>query len=409
MEAKTNHKSIVLLEGALLLLFASVILPTNIKSIAIVLFALVSILHFIKSKNVFNKRFFLLNALVYLFIVGTLVYSDDVAYGIRKSTTMLSLFIFPLCFAMFSRDDVSTLYKNLEKYLSVYLITVVIFNVIPFLFFFITKYSFDEMMVHFHTLIRVDVGKFGIHPIYVSMHCGIAILFSMFILRSLKTKWKIIGVLLLDVILVLFLLLYAKKGPILGLMLVSMLFVLFQRRRAIIKPYVFAAIGLVVLMIAIPRTRNKFLELQKIEVITEGSATSTNIRYTIYGLASALIFESPIVGYGIGDYREKLQKKYEATGNDVLINGRYNAHNQFLSLLIIGGFLVLLAFFFTLAVNLIFAVRFNNELLILVLLFYGVVMLTDNILEREAGVVYFALFLNFFTSKTLFFPAPDAE
>lgn len=408
MEGKTKHKSIIVLQGALLLLFASVVLPTNLKSIAIGFFALVSLYHFLKNKNVFNKRFFVVNALVYICIIGTMIYSDNITYAIRKSTTMLSLLIFPLCFAMYSKDDISTLYKNLEKYLSIYLITVVVFNVVPFLYFFITKYSFDDMMIHFHTLIRVGVGKYGIHPIYISMHCGIAILFSMFVLRSLQSRWKIAGILVLDGILILFLLLYAKKGPILALMLVSLLFVLFQRRKAIVKPYVFAALGLVVLMIAIPRTRNKFLELQKIEAITEGSTTSTNIRYTVYGLASELIFDNPVVGYGIGDYREALQKKYEYTGNELLINGRYNAHNQFLSILLIGGVLLLLVFISTLAVNFVFAVRFNNELFILVLLFYGVVMLTDNILEREAGVVYFALFLNFFTSKTLFAPLPNA-
>lgn len=407
MEAKTHHKSLVFLEWALFLLFASVLLPTNVKSIAIGLFALVSLVHFFKSKNSFNFKFFIVNALVYIVIAGTMIYSENTDYGVRKLTTFLSLALFPFCFSLFSREDVKYLHGHLEKYLTAYLVTVVIFNVIPFFWFYITHYSFDEMLIHFPTVMRTKVGKFGMHPIYLSMHCSVAVVFSMYILRSLKTRWKVVAILFLDAVLILFLLLYAKKGPILALMLVSFLFILFQRKRAIVKPYIFAIIGLIVLMIAIPRTRNKFLELQKIEVISQGNPTSTNIRYTIYGLAKELIFESPIIGYGIGDYRQVLNEKYEISGNEVLKQGRYNAHNQFLSLLIIGGIIVLLAFLFTLAVNLIFAIRFNNELLILVILFYGVVMLTTNILEREAGVIYFALFFNFLSAKTLFVPITD--
>ena len=45
----------------------------------------------------------------------------------------------------------------------------------------------------------------------------------------------------------------------------------------------------------------------------------------------------------------------------------------------------------------VYAIRYNNQLLILVLIFYGIVMFTENILEREDGVIYFALFLSFFS------------
>ncbi len=402
MEASTGSKSLVFLRGVLLLLFASIVFPTNIKSVVIALFVIASVVHFFKSKNTFNTRFFISNALIYVVILVTLLYSDNVSYGLKKLTTLSSLVVFPFCFSLFSKEDIAYFYSHLQKYLVTYLITVVMFNVLPFLWFYGTHYSFEEMLIHFPTVMRVDVGKFGIHPIYLSMHCSVAIVFSMYVLRQTSVKWKIITILLLDAILVLFLLLYAKKGPILALMLVSFLFILFQRKKTIVKPYVLAIVGLVLLMIAIPRTRNKFLELQKIEVIGKGKPTSTNIRYTIYGLAKELIFENPIIGYGVGDYKQVLNDKYEISGNKVLKDGKYNAHNQFLSLLLIGGVLALLAFLFTLAVNLVFAIRFNNELLILIILFYSVVMLTENVLEREAGVVYFALFLNFLSAKTLF-------
>ena len=183
---------------------------------------------------------------------------------------------------------------------------------------------------------------------------------------------------------------------------------IFQRKKLTIRPYLFALIGLLILVVAIPRTRNKFLEFKKIEVVGKGAATSTNIRYTIYRVAKDVILESPILGYGVGDYRSVLSDKYRDLGIPVLQEGRFNAHNQFLSFLIIGGAVALLAFLATLIINFIFAVRFNNELLILLIIFYGILMLTDNILEKEAGVVYFALFFNFLAARSLF-ALPDQD
>lgn len=408
MDIKTHHKSIRLVEGALLLLFASVLLPSNIKSIAIGLFAVVSGIHFFKSRNSFNFKFFLVNSVVFIVMVITLLYSENVVYGVQRLTMFLSLAIFPLCFSMYSQEDVSYLFRNKEKYLSTYIITVVLFNIIPFMWFYITNYSFEEIIEHFPMAMKLDVGKYGMHAIYLSMHCSIAILFSLYVLPSLSIRWKMIGLIVLDVILICFLVIYAKKGSIIALTTVAFLFVLFQRKKLTIRPYLFALIGLLILVVAIPRTRNKFLEFKKIEVVGKGAATSTNIRYTIYRVAKDVILESPILGYGVGDYRSVLSDKYRDLGLPVLQEGRFNAHNQFLSFLIIGGAVALLAFLATLIINFIFAVRFNNELLILLIIFYGILMLTDNILEKEAGVVYFALFFNFLAARSLF-ALPDQD
>ena len=402
MDKQTYHKSIRLVDGALLLLFASVLLPSNIKSIAIGLFAVVSCIHFFKSGNTFNFKFFLVNSAVFTVMVITLLYSENVAYGVQRLTMFLSLAIFPLCFSMYSQEDVSYLHRHREKYLSTYIITVALFNIIPFMWFYITNYSFEEIIEHFPMAMKLDVGKYGMHAIYLSMHCSLAVLFSLYVIPFLSTRWKIIGLIILDLILICFLVIYAKKGSIIALTTVTFLFVVFQRKKVTIRPYLFALIGLLILVVAIPRTRNKFLEFKKIEVIGKGAPTSTNIRYTIYRVAKDVILESPVLGYGVGDYRSVLSDKYRDLGIPVLKDGRLNAHNQFLSFLIIGGVVAFLAFLATLIINFIFAVRFNNELLILVIIFYGILMLTDNILEKEAGVVYFALFFNFLAARSLF-------
>ncbi len=402
METIKSSKRLTIVKITLGVLFALVLLPSNIKSIAILLFGMAVLINSLQRKWHFDKRFFITNGLIYIVLASTYFYSSNEEYGQRKIMQMASLIVFPFVFAMLTKSESKAIFNDLKRYLWIYLLGVFLFNIIPFLWFWGVHYSFVEMIEHFATVLRVKMGKFGIHPIYLSMHCCIAILFSFYILRELQSKIKIAAVLAIDISLVLFLLLYAKKGPLIALIIVFSLFVVFQRKQKLLKPYLIAVITLIFLTIAIPNTRNKFVELLKIENIEQGEITSTNIRYTIYETAENLILEAPFTGYGIGDYNDALIKSYKEEGNQLLADAKYNSHNQYLSLLLIGGIVLLLVFVFMIGMNLVYAIRFNNQILILFLVFYAIVMFTENILERESGIIFFAFFLNFFGLKSLY-------
>lgn len=402
MEATAGIKDIRLLKIGVGLLFGLVVLPTNLKAIAILLFGICVLAHSLRRTWYFNKTFFFTNAALFLVLALTFFYSEDQEYALRKLQTMSSLLVFPFVFAMITKEESEMLFKGLKSYLWIYVLGVFLMNIIPFIYFWITAFNFDDMMVHFHTLLRVKMGKYSIHPIYISMHCGVALLFSFYIIRELKSKISIAAIVAIDITIVLFLLMYAKKGPLIALIIVFSLFVVFQRNQKWLKPYLIAVVSLIALTILIPRTRNKFIELQHIDVIDNGVVTSTNIRYTIYGIAEDLIAKAPIKGYGIGDYNNELHQAYQSNGNAVLIEGSYNAHNQYFSLLLIGGIIAFLAFALMMGMNMVYAVRFNNQILILLIIFYVIMMFTANILEREAGVIFIAFFLNFFGSKSLY-------
>lgn len=392
-----------IIQAGLFIMFGLVLLPRNLKSIGILVFGLTFLATAIsRRKFVFDLKYFLLNGAFFIAIVASLTYSEDLDYAMRKLQQFSALIVFPFIFALTTQEERKKLYDRLPEYLWVYIISVFLFNVLAFVWFLTTRFPFQELLIHFHTLLRVESGKFNIHPIYLSMHCGVAILFSLFLLRKNKNKLQIAALLFIDIVLVSFLLLYAKKGPLIALVIVLTLFMLFQQSKRFVKPYLISILTFIVLIVTIPTTREKFVELLKIEPIATGGATSTNIRYTIYESAQELISESPIIGYGLGDYKSVLINRFTSKGEDVLIQGKYNAHNQLFSFLLIGGVITLLLFLFSMGINLLYAVRFDNQILILLLVFYGIVMLTENILEREHGVIFFSFFINFFTLKSLF-------
>jgi O-antigen ligase len=398
MAKGTIYKGINLVIVVVGIVFILPILPSNAKAIVIALFGISALALVVQRKWSFNRNFFITNALVYFVVLVTFFYSENTDYALKKLSTMASLLVFPFIFAMLNKDEIKAIQKKIHVYLSIYLIAVFLFNVGAFAWIFALRphYTMAEAIQHFTTLLDQHMGKWSVHPIYMSMHCSIAVLFSFYIIQRIKSKALIASILAIDITLVLFLLLYAKKGPLMALIIVFSLFVAFQRRKKLLKPYLIGIISLTVLVIAIPKTRNKFVELFEIETIDKGNLTSTNIRYTIYNISKDLISNAIFTGYGIGDYNDQLIQQYEKEGRPELVEGKYNAHNQYISFVIIGGILCLLALLFTMSVNLIYAIRFDNQILILMLIFYGVVMFTENILEREDGAIYFAFFLNFF-------------
>lgn len=384
------------------LLFSLVMFPSNLKSIVIFISGIIIVTYFFRNKRKFQKRYFLLNGTIFLLLLGTILYSNNLEYAFKKLQTLASLIVFPLFFSVLNYDDKKELNLSITKYLKLYIISVFLFNIIPFLWFYITNYTFSEILQHFKFIIIVDFGKYTIHPIYMSMHCCLAIIFSMVIFSKLKRKSEKFLHIIINVILLLFVLLYAKKGPIIAFLLTITVWFYFEYKKHF-KYNLLIVLGLIIFFAIIPTTRKHFLELANIEKVTVDNPTSTNIRYTIYQNSFSLIKKSLFLGYGIGDYNDELRKTFKKNA-PFLSEKSYNSHNQYISFTLIGGLGLLISFLIFYGKNLMIALQSNNIYLILILIFYGVMMFFENILEREHGVIFFSLFLNFFAFNKVIKP-----
>ena len=382
---------------SLYLLFIIPLFPTNIKSIIIAFFSLILILDILKKRRVdFRPGFFFANASLYLFIIISLAYTDNLSYGFKKIETMSSLFIFPLVFSLFPEDAIKKANKNRNRYLFVYIVTITVLNTLFFVYH-LGHYK-ETIFKHYMTVIRIAQGDYSIHPIYMSMHISVSLLFSVFLLYKEKSQKRILLILFLDMVLLFFLFLLLKKGPVLGLLLGILTFVLLKNKKQIW--YLFFSIIFVcfLLVLTSSKIRQKFIELIKIETVNEKDVetTSSNIRYSLYKYGLETFKESFLFGHGIGDYRDKLIESYK--DNPVLFNEKYNTHNQYLSFLISLGIIGFLIFLVSIGINLKQAYKKGNHILMVILIFYCFVMITENILEREDGVLYFSFFICFFNT-----------
>ncbi|WP_439131146.1 O-antigen ligase family protein [Polaribacter sp.] len=393
-----NNVLLTAVKSSIGLMFGIMLFPSIIKSIIIALFGLTILVLVYKTGFTFNWRFFIVNASTYLVILLTCLYSSNLSEASLKLQTTFSLFLFPLLLSLIKVSQVREILKHIKTYLLIFIIGTFLYNVVPFLWYYFTHYSFEDLVKHYPLIIIKDIGKYGIHPIYMAMHCVISIFFSISIFPKIKTKVNRGLLLLVNLILICFLIIYSKKGPIISL--VSALFIWSFFKGKNLKKYYFLAILIIgILLIAIPKTRNNFLELVKIEEATTVNSNSTNIRYSIYKTTFFLIKRSPFIGYGIGDFNDQLINEYRKNNIQILLSREYNSHNQYLSFLLIGGIPLLFSFFYFLYYNISLSIKNKNFLLVIIISFYSIVMLSENILERENGVIFFSFLINFFSLK----------
>ena len=105
-----------------------------------------------------------------------------------------------------------------------------------------------------------------------------------------------------------------------------------------------------------------------------------------------MIGANPLIGTGTGDAETDLVQAYETNGFKLGVEERYNAHNQYLQILVETGWLGLIAFIAWLGWCLRLAFRTQNHLYLAFLLLWLVNISTESMLETQSGVVFFSFF-----------------
>lgn len=122
------------------------------------------------------------------------------------------------------------------------------------------------------------------------------------------------------------------------------------------------------------------------------NASSIMQRFEYWKTSFHLIGKRPILGYGTGDLTIAFNKAYEETNSSLLPEFRHRSHNQFLAITIAFGFVGLIVFLFALFYPPIISNKFFNSLYLVFFLISIISFLTEDTLETQAGVTFFAFF-----------------
>jgi O-antigen ligase len=364
--------------------------------------------------SVKNKFILAFSSLFILYIIGTF-YSTQLtgqSGALFDLEVKLSLLFFPLLFSTINFESFNA--KFSEKIFQAY-ITGCIISALLLVNAAIYRYfhSFDIREFYYSNLSMMH------HPSYIAMYFGFAIiiLIHKLIMDNNLNAFKRTVIIMVIILFQGMIVLLSSKASIIGLALaylLALLLVIFSKFQKKINPAILITLLLasfIVMNLLSPQTYSRFIEAGKV-LETQGNSTkqadnSSEIRILIWKSALEIIRLHPVFGVGTGDVKAALQTKYEEKNITMAHADHLNSHNQYLqTALAIGitGFIVLVGSLF---LPVIYTFRKRNFLYTIFILLFSFNLLVESMLERQAGVVFYAFFNALLFSNLLAHPKPS--
>jgi hypothetical protein len=144
------------------------------------------------------------------------------------------------------------------------------------------------------------------------------------------------------------------------------------------------------------RVHQVLWEIHNLQAGGDPSGHSAAQRFEFWKAATGIIKDNYVVGVGTGDLPVAFKNQYEKMDSPLSEKWRLRAHNQYLSFAVAFGIPGLLWFLATLLIPLVSGIRNRNFLYASFAIAAMVSMITEDTLETQAGVTFFALFNSLF-------------
>jgi O-antigen ligase len=348
-----------------------------------------------------NKYLSAFGLLYILYMIGTL-YSSELkgrSGAFFDLEVKLSLLLFPLLFATIDFTKIKTdLFKKVLYFfvLGCMMNSIFIFN--------------NAVMQYFKTL-QTSVFYYTnlsmiYHPSYLALYYSFATMIIMdWILRNKEFTFKKVIAVIMILHFLAFIVLLSSKAGILVIMIAISIIALYYlisdfknagRSSLICVSFI---IVIFIMLVIFPRSTDRFEAAGK--AITDNSiptgqkSDGTSARIEIWKVSLQIIKENLLFGAGTGDVKKELLEKYKINHIDPALDSRLNAHNQYLQTSIaigITGFLFLIV---SLVFPGIYALRRKQIIYLMFLTLFAFHILVESMLERQAGVVFYAFFNSF--------------
>ena len=353
------------------------------------------------------KGFLIFSFPFYLYLVGYF-YTSNSGEAIKTIETGLSLLLFPfLIFIMLGTKYYKTIIEFHSRILLVYslstcmLILVILgyltnVGAISDLF---DAEVYQNVSVNRGTdMVRFyieHIGFIGEHPTYLGLLSLFSFLVSIYQYRFGKKVWMVILMLISTIgVLVsgskMAIVTYVLIGILIGFLLVKS-----RRKRVWITLSIVGSFILMFILNPMIRLRYEQLLTTKFTPPTGLRYNSTNVRVGIFQCTKKVFQDAPIIGYGTGGYKDEMKECYLTYDTDAYTKagGYFNTHNQYLSYALSNGIYGLVLFIGWILFLYGIAIRSKESLFIIAVFVFSIMFITENILERQTGVVLFSFVL----------------
>lgn len=356
--------------------------------------------------KIFRKEAIILQSVFLLTVVCTAwsVYRNN-AFGAWEKQAVI--FLFPVLFLLSDLD----LERSKDKLLAgfTYTCTALIFYLYVDAFRIISYYHFPVRKLFTPFFLNHNFSKpVGLHATYLSLYVALSIIsLLMFMVSRRHHRWSILLHTLCLLLLSAGLLQLASRAVLIALLIIvnTILPWYVARRKGRIRFLLLSVLVSSLVLFCIVKTDT--LNLRLVQGLREDVNTASlpysaaDPRAKRWDLAINLVKESPVVGFGTGSEIPLLKEAYfENKFYDSYLN-ELNAHNQYLSFLLKGGVFALAIYLFTLFYCFRLAVRKREPVFIGFLVLITVTGLSENILDVNKGIFFYAFFLSLFVCSYL--------
>ena len=337
-----------------------------------------------------SKIFWVLISLFLLHLLG-LLYSSNFTYALKDLKIKLPIFFLPIVFIASPLLSV----KEFRSILKVLLITALLSSIYGL------YYYLRYFQVTFFEL--REMSQFISH-IRLSLLNTIAAFAAFYLLA--KNNWRKFSYtnlyyLMAGIWLFIF---NGIMGARMGLVVFFILLLLGSIFLVIRYKKIWLAAVLLGLMIALPilsyltlpsikmRTHEVVYELQSYQLHQDPNGKSIAQRFVYWNIAWDIFKTAPLIGIGTGDVADAFNSYYLAHPNLLQQQYQHRAHNQWLTILLTFGILGVLLFMLVVFYPLFYKRKYLDYFYIVFFIAFSLSMLTEDTLETQAGVTFYALF-----------------
>lgn len=310
-----------------------------------------------------------------------LIYTDDLNYGLKKLQLVLPFVIFPLI--IFSSNLSNAVVRFVLYCFSLGTFLATLIGVLRASYFRLNDLGNYFYYQRFSEL----VDK---HTTYLSLFVVISCLFVFH--EMLQKRLKIIyGVLIL---MFFFFVLYVASTRIsIVALLVGMSYVFFREIKSKLKWLVLIFPLVLAGFYSLPNFQKRF----ELNVTEKGAIDDVQFRSEHWQSVVETIEQNSILfGSGSGSKRDFLYDTYRKHKLTSAYELEYNAHNQYLEIVLDFGLIGLIAFLVMLIYLAWTFLKHNDSLAFGLFLVFCIFFLTESLLQRHDGVVVFSLFMSLF-------------
>ncbi len=333
-----------------------------------------------------NRQLIILFALLFLTYTISIIYSENLKEAFYQIEKRVPLIIFPLIIGSirFSNRQV-----RLITQIFVGATLMACLNGIYFAITFYVQPTEHFSLIHLpHALSSMS----GFHSVYLAIYLALSSIFCVYNFYYAGEKIKKRLFIVIFVFLNIYLLLLGKRMAVIahwGLLTSFSSFILFRKKEwekgAIL-------IGAILLLAFGTYTFNPYLRSRIQNFSTFGNGSE---RVTVLKLTVEEILKAPIFGVGSGDVQDVLVERYKVASLPKHFYG-LNPHNEYLYQTLATGLIGLIILLSSIVIPLVGALKSRNYIYSVFLLLFSLLFLTEVVLNRQQGLVVFALFNSLF-------------